>query len=264
MKEMKYSKRRMRCCAVVAAMLSVCVTVSAMILLPKAVVEASAESAADAVISVEPNYLYHVGDDVDIPRIRAFASAVSYGGSYRSELSDNGKAIYDAFVQHFITEDPAADGTDADFDGSFSVTLASALSSTDGLNDVFYMASAAFLYDHPEVYWIRDTEIPEQTITIPLTTFTAEASLVYPGGYAQRHNFAAAVPAGKSCWRFTITSAITPLMIWLPPQTACLRLAVPDTAIHMATLSRRCRFLTIRRLLSVRATPSPSRCFATS
>lgn len=95
---MKYSKRRLRCCAVVAAMLSVCVTVSAMILLPKAVVEASAESAADAVISVEPNYLYHVGDDVDIPRIRAFASAVSYGGSYRSELSDNGKAIYDAFV----------------------------------------------------------------------------------------------------------------------------------------------------------------------
>ena len=97
-------------------------------------------------------------------KFRRFLSATRFSGSYRNELNDNEKKLYDGLYQAFVVErknytekvsvsfDPAIP-----FDVVYSDAANSVLSADDlgEIEDAILSASAAFYYDCPEVFWIR-------------------------------------------------------------------------------------------------------------
>lgn len=97
-------------------------------------------------------------------RFNRFLSSASYNGSYRSELDDNEKKLYDGLYQTFAVERKNYTETvTVNFDPTipFDVVHSDAANSVlsfDDLGDIedaILSAAAAFFYDCPEVFWIR-------------------------------------------------------------------------------------------------------------
>lgn len=95
------------------------------------------------------------------------ASAFSldaYSGSYGDQLSGTAKEIYDSMVKHYVT-DKKTDDYVCTFKTPFTfeaeVFMGTVMTNTE-LSDIKYeincamqMAQDAFLYDHPELFWLR-------------------------------------------------------------------------------------------------------------
>lgn len=99
---------------------------------------------------------------------KKYIASASYNGSYRSELDANEQKIYDGLYQAFVTE--KKDYTEVVhivFDPTipFLVNYSDPETDTlsnDDLDDVYdtvLCAAAAFFYDCPEAFWVREFSI---------------------------------------------------------------------------------------------------------
>ena len=97
-------------------------------------------------------------------RFYKFLPSASYNGSYRSELDDNEKKLYDGLYNTFVvgkknyTEVVHVDINPAiPFDVVYSDAENDVLSIDDlgDVEDAILSAAAAFFYDCPEAFWIR-------------------------------------------------------------------------------------------------------------
>lgn len=92
-----------------------------------------------------------------------FANTAVYNGSFRSELTDDEKIVYDGFVENYIDNRRNESVTvyfndTVTFDaGSYDETLEMLTdrSALSGVRDIALSAVAAFYLDHPDVFWIR-------------------------------------------------------------------------------------------------------------
>ena len=89
-------------------------------------------------------------------RLYANAAPVSYNGSYRSEMEGDSIAlmVYDALYEHSVTS-PDNDTIELDVDPPYMKGDGSDYSATlAGFNESVRNGSMAFLYDHPEAFWV--------------------------------------------------------------------------------------------------------------
>ncbi len=90
----------------------------------------------------------------------------SYQGSYRSELNDYEKLIYDGFYNNYVVNE-SNDGFTVTFDPPIEFDASHCVKAENPDDDVMadedvaefddyvLSASGAFFYDHPEAFWIR-------------------------------------------------------------------------------------------------------------
>ena len=97
-------------------------------------------------------------------RFNKFLPSASYNGSYRSELDDNEKKIFDGLYQSLVVQrNPSNEIIHVDFNPtiSFDVVYSDPETNTlsiDDLGDIddaVLSAAAAFFYDCPEAFWVR-------------------------------------------------------------------------------------------------------------
>ena len=144
----------------------------------------------------------------------------SFQGSYRSELNNYEKIIYDGFYNNYV-RNASNDGFTITFDPSIEFDASHCVKAEDPKDDVIadedivefddYVLSAAgaFFYDHPEAFWIRSfnygmtfelTGEPENKGYFSSLSIYAYAS--YPNAYndlsAYKTGLAAAVESVKA------------------------------------------------------------------
>ena len=97
-------------------------------------------------------------------KFKKFLPSASYNGSYRSELDDNEKKIFDALYQSLVVQrKPSNEIIHVDFqptipfDVVYSDPETNTLSIDDlgDIDDAVLSAAAAFFYDCPEAFWVR-------------------------------------------------------------------------------------------------------------
>ena len=149
-----------------------------------------------------------------------FIPNASFQGSYRSELNEYEKKIYDGFYNNYVVNQ-SNDGFTVTFSPAIEFDASHCVKADDPNNDVIddqdiaafddYMLSAAgaFFYDHPEAFWIRSfnygmtfelTGEPDHKGYFSSLTVYAYAS--YPNAYndiaAYKTGLAAAVETIKA------------------------------------------------------------------
>ena len=97
-------------------------------------------------------------------RFNRFLPSAGYNGSYRSELDDNEKKVFDALYQSLVVErKKSTDPIRVNFDPTIAFDVVYSDPSTDDLSlddlgdidDLVLSAAAAFFYDCPEAFWVR-------------------------------------------------------------------------------------------------------------
>ena len=100
-------------------------------------------------------------------------------GSFRHQLVDDEVDIYDAMVKHYLVEKRYDE---------LPLNLKMGYASTYHADDVFDIAWSAFLYDHPEVFWVTtplyqkyDHTWTDDYITVSNATISPKET--YPGAF---------------------------------------------------------------------------------
>ena len=138
-------------------------------------------------------------------RLYADASPVSYNGSYRSEVSGDSMAlmIYDALYEHSVTSPD---------DNSIELTVNPPYMAGDGsdfeatkaaFKESFLTASIAFLYDHPEAFWVDlptygFTAVPDGEGKYGVSQVTINKVEYFSGAFAQHEAVASGINTAVS------------------------------------------------------------------
>lgn len=147
------------------------------------------------VTQTTPDFIQSIySDSVDFT-YGHFVNAAVYDGSFRSELTENGKVIYDGFVENYVNQKQNVPFT-VEFSNAITFDISSYNEILDRImddealaeiNDMALSASAAFYFDHPEVFWIRSfnytiSYTPDGDIG-DLDSITVNSSAAYSNAY---------------------------------------------------------------------------------
>ena len=144
-----------------------------------------------------------------------FVDSATYDGSYRSELTTEEQMIYDGYVENYVTNQRNQPFT-VEFDGSVTFDGSSydaekkELGDSTALEDVYDMvisASAAFYYDHPEVFWIRSFDYSIGYYVSDGTGYLIDIEITSRAAYANAYNDLSTVQSGIQSAVSSIKSA---------------------------------------------------------
>ena len=132
------------------------------------------------------------------------ASAVEYKGSYFSELEGDDIAvmIYNALYEHSVTS-PDNDNIPLTLDPPYMSGDGTDFKATkESFKESFRTGAIAFLYDHPEAYWV---DFPQYTLTASssggsygIDSVEIEKVAFFDGAFEQRETIATGIDAAVS------------------------------------------------------------------
>ena len=155
-------------------------------------------------------------------KFRKFLPSASYNGSYRSELNDSERVIYDTWVYHTATlKNNYTEPMEITFDPPITYPAPNCIKDPDDpdkdvisdkdvahIDDMVLSAAAAFFYDRPDVFWLRSFGY---TLYVDLSddghgNLTGSTSKIvisysrnsYPGAYGDLNEFQSGIAAAKT------------------------------------------------------------------